>query len=139
MSGGVTEDLPFNEFDPDDNDEFCEDDANHLCAEAWTRIGGTVKSQIDYVWSTSGIRFHGGAREKLSGDHRPLVFDLEINDYGSGKHGRWREGKATKKHKILTGWKPFDHQRIMTLPVQVLQTHCCQEAFIIFQSQRNSC
>ena len=110
MSGGVTEDVPFNEADPDDNDEYCEDDANQLCAETWTRTDGRVKSQIDYVWSTAGIRFHGGAREKLSGDHRPLVFDLEIEDYGSGIHGRWRSSEATRKHKSLKGWKPLDNE-----------------------------
>ena len=119
LSGDVTEDLLFNETDTDDNDEYCEDDANQLCAETWTRTDGRVKSQIDYVWSTAGIRFHGGPREKPSGDHRPLVFDLEIEDYGSGKHGRWRGSGAKKKHKSLNGWKPLDPEDFDTASARI--------------------
>ena len=58
LSGGVTDDLPMNEVDTDDNDEYGEDVANQLCAEAWTRTDGRVKSQIEYVWFPAGISFH---------------------------------------------------------------------------------
>ena len=94
LSGGATEDLPINKADTLDNEEYSGDVANQLCAEAWTWTNGRVKSQIDYVWSTSGIRFHGGVRDKLSGDHRPLTYDLEMERYGDGKYGCLRAPSA---------------------------------------------
>ena len=100
-----------NTSDNDDDDEYGEDAANQLCAEAWTWTNGRVKSQIDYVWSTSGIRFHGGVRDKLSGDHRPLTYDLEMERYGDGKYGCLRapsESEEKKRQKSLNGWKPLD-------------------------------
>ena len=97
-----------NKADTVDNDEYGEDAANQLCAEAWTRTNGRVKSQIDYVWSTAGIRFHIGVREKLSGDHRPLVYDLEMENFGNGKHGSWRGLEEKKRQTNLNGWKPLD-------------------------------
>ena len=111
LSGGVTEDLPMNMAGNDDDDEYGEDAANQLCAESWTRTNGTVKSQIDYVWATPGIRFHGGVREKLSGDHRPLTYNLEMENYGEGTFCCWRapsELEDKKRQNSLNGWKPLD-------------------------------